>query len=31
MNRGRSVPYFTNKRVLITGASSGLGRSLAYW
>lgn len=24
-------PYFTDKKVLITGASSGLGMALAYW
>ena len=23
--------YFINKRVLITGASSGIGASLSYW
>ena len=23
--------YFINKRVVITGASSGLGNALAYW
>lgn len=24
-------PYFLDKRILITGSSSGIGRSLAYW
>lgn len=29
---GTSVkPYFLDKRVLITGSSSGIGRCLAYW
>lgn len=23
--------YFINKRVVVTGASSGLGNALAYW
>ena len=27
----RKLPYFFDKRVLITGSSSGIGRSLAYW
>lgn len=24
-------PYFADKKVLITGASSGVGMALAYW
>ena len=24
-------PYFTDKKVLITGASSGVGMALAFW
>jgi len=24
-------PYFAEKKVLITGASSGVGMALAYW
>jgi NADP-dependent 3-hydroxy acid dehydrogenase YdfG len=24
-------PYFLNKVIVITGASSGIGRTLAYW
>lgn len=27
----RQPIYFLNKRVVITGASSGIGRALAYW
>lgn len=27
----KEVPYFAEKRVLITGASSGIGRALASW
>lgn len=33
-SRGRESrvkPYFLDKRVLITGSSSGIGRCLAYW
>jgi len=25
------APYFTDKKVVITGASSGVGMALAYW
>ena len=25
------LPYYFEKRVLITGSSSGIGRSLAFW
>lgn len=25
------LPFYFDKRVLITGSSSGIGRSLAYW
>ena len=28
---GQKPPYFADKKVLITGASSGLGMALAYW
>ncbi len=33
MNRGgdQRSPYFADKKVLITGASSGVGMALAYW
>ena len=27
----KEKPYFIGKKVLITGASSGLGRTLTYW
>lgn len=27
----RQPVYFLNKRVVITGASSGIGRTLAFW
>lgn len=27
----RQPIFFLNKRVVITGASSGIGRALAYW
>lgn len=30
-NQYGKKPYFADKKILITGASSGLGRSLAYW
>lgn len=29
--RGDSQPYFLDKRILITGSSSGIGRCLAFW
>jgi short-subunit dehydrogenase len=30
--QSNTVPnYFLNKRVVITGASSGIGQALAYW
>jgi NADPH:quinone reductase-like Zn-dependent oxidoreductase len=29
--QGPKSPYFTDKKVLVTGASSGLGMSLAYY
>lgn len=28
---GVKPPYFTDKKVLITGASSGVGMALAFW
>ncbi len=31
MERDQRVPYFSDKKILITGASSGLGNALAYW
>jgi len=31
MDSTQKQPYFLNKVVVITGASSGIGRSLAYW
>jgi len=33
MNKGADnyPPYFADKKVLITGASSGVGMALAYW
>jgi short-subunit dehydrogenase len=32
MNSQKTLPpFFTEKKVLITGASSGLGMALAYW
>lgn len=24
-------PYYLNKKIVVTGASSGIGRSLSYW
>lgn len=27
----KEVPYFAEKKVLITGSSSGIGRALATW
>ncbi len=27
----KEVPYFAEKRVLVTGASSGIGRAVATW
>jgi len=27
----RMIPYFTEKRFVITGASSGIGKALSYW
>lgn len=27
----KKVPYFLDRRVLITGSSSGIGRCLAFW
>jgi NADPH:quinone reductase-like Zn-dependent oxidoreductase len=27
----KEIPYFTEKRVLVTGASSGIGRAIATW
>ena len=29
--RREKIPFFTDKRILITGASSGIGRALSYW
>ena len=29
--RGEARPYFLDKRILITGSSSGIGRCLAFW
>lgn len=26
-----TLPYYFDKRILITGSSSGVGRSLAFW
>lgn len=31
MNNNQKPPYFADKKVLITGASSGVGMALAYW
>ena len=31
MQTTAKLNYFLNKVVVITGASSGIGRSLAYW
>lgn len=30
-NPTRKMPYFSDKRVVITGASSGIGRAIAMW
>ena len=30
MDRGKT-PYYADKKILITGASSGVGNALAYW
>ena len=27
----KEVPYFAEKRILVTGASSGIGRAVATW
>ncbi len=27
----KEIPYFTEKRILVTGASSGVGRAVATW
>ena len=29
--KSRVKPYFCDKRILITGSSSGIGRCLAFW
>jgi hypothetical protein len=31
LNAPQKTCYFVNKRILITGASSGLGAALSYW
>jgi len=30
-SQGEALPYFFKKKVLITGASSGIGMALAYY
>jgi NADP-dependent 3-hydroxy acid dehydrogenase YdfG len=30
-SQANKPPYFADKKVLITGASSGVGMALAYW
>ena len=27
----QKTPYYADKKILITGASSGVGNALAYW
>jgi NADP-dependent 3-hydroxy acid dehydrogenase YdfG len=31
MNKEARSPYFADKKILITGASSGVGMALGYW